>query len=147
LFNDLQDELGLAYLFITHDLSVVRHAADDVLVMYLGRIVESGTAAEIFAAPAHPYTQALLASTPAVDPNLRNQRVSVHGEPPSPIDPPSGCAFHTRCPFASSICAADRPRLRQVAGHQVACHHAEAIASGERQPAAQALDGARASLS
>lgn len=139
LFNDLQDELGLAYLFITHDLSVVRHTADDVLVMYLGRIVESGTAGDIFAAPAHPYTKALLASTPAVDPTLRHQRVSVRGEPPSPIDPPSGCAFHTRCPFANELCATRRPELRTFAGHQVACHHAEAIASGERRPAAETV--------
>ncbi|HLQ84783.1 MAG TPA: dipeptide ABC transporter ATP-binding protein [Salinisphaeraceae bacterium] len=136
LFTDLQAELGLAYLFITHDLSVVRHTADDVLVMYLGRIVENGPASRIFSAPAHPYTQALLASTPAVNPELRHERVSIHGEPPSPIDPPSGCAFHERCPFAGPRCATERPLLRSFNGRQVACHFAEAIASGERRPKA-----------
>ncbi|MBL8670008.1 MAG: ABC transporter ATP-binding protein [Alphaproteobacteria bacterium] len=127
LMLDLQRELGLAYLFISHDLSVVRHIADEVLVMYLGRTVEQGPKATIFARPRHPYTKALLASTPAVDPKHRGERIRLTGELPSPLDPPSGCAFRTRCPFATGECAGARPELREVAGRQVACHRVEAI--------------------
>ena len=130
LLMDLQAEFNLAYLFISHDLSVVRHIADDVMVMYLGRPVEHGPKEAIFAAPRHPYTQALLAATPSVDPRARSQRLMVKGELPSPIDPPPGCAFHRRCPFANDLCERDRPELRPVDGRQVACHHAEKIAAG-----------------
>ncbi|HLB80111.1 MAG TPA: oligopeptide/dipeptide ABC transporter ATP-binding protein, partial [Dongiaceae bacterium] len=127
LMMDLQDEFGLAYLFISHDLSVVRHIADQVMVMYLGRPVEHGPRDAIFAHPRHPYTRALLASTPVVDPRLRTARVAVTGELPSPLDPPSGCAFHKRCPFATAECAATRPVLRALDGRLVACHHAERV--------------------
>jgi dipeptide transport system ATP-binding protein len=127
LLMDLQDELDLAYLFISHDLSVVRHIADEVMVMYLGRPVEHGSRDRVFTRPTHPYTRALLASTPAVDPKHRVERVPLKGELPSPLDPPSGCAFHKRCPFATEVCAAERPLLREVHARLVACHHAEAV--------------------
>jgi dipeptide transport system ATP-binding protein len=127
LLMDLQEEFDLAYLFISHDLSVVRHIADDVMVMYLGRPVEHGPKAAIFAAPRHPYTKALMASTPVVDPAQRQARMTIKGELPSPLDPPPGCAFHRRCPFATPECAATRPELRRVDGRSVACHHAERI--------------------
>jgi len=125
LLMDLQAEFNLAYLFISHDLSVVRHIADELMVMYLGRPVEQGPKQVIFAEPRHPYTQALLAATPSVDPKARSKRLTVKGELPSPIDPPPGCAFHRRCPFATDICAQDRPVLRPFSGRLVACHHAE----------------------
>ena len=127
LLMDLQEEFNLAYLFISHDLSVVRHIANEVMVMYLGRPVEQGRRDAIFAQPIHPYSRALLASTPAVDPAHRRARIRLSGELPSPLDPPSGCAFHKRCPHATEICAQDRPELRQVEGRQVACHHAETV--------------------
>jgi dipeptide transport system ATP-binding protein len=125
LLMDLQGEYNLAYLFISHDLSVVRHIADDVMVMYLGRVVEHGAKQAIFSTPRHPYTQALLAATPSVDPKAKSKRLTVKGELPSPLDPPPGCAFHRRCPFATPICAAERPALRKLDGQLVACHHAE----------------------
>jgi dipeptide transport system ATP-binding protein len=127
LLMDLQEEFRLAYLFISHGLSVVRHIADEVMVMYLGRTVEQGAKATIFERPRHPYTRALLASTPFVDPKLRAQRVTLTGELPSPLNPPPGCAFHTRCPFATERCEAERPVLRPLDGQLVACHHAETI--------------------
>jgi dipeptide transport system ATP-binding protein len=125
LLMDLQAEFNLAYLFISHDLSVVRHIADELMVMYLGRPVEQGPKQAIFSEPRHPYTQALLAATPSVDPKTRSKRLTVKGELPSPIDPPPGCAFHRRCPFATEICAQERPELRPLSGRLVACHHAE----------------------
>ena len=127
LLMDLQEELDLAYLFISHDLSVVRHIADEVMVMYLGRSVEQGPVEAIFTRPRHPYTQALLASTPAVDPALRRKRLAVKGELPSPLDPPPGCAFHRRCPYATELCSRERPELEPLEDHLVACHHAERI--------------------
>ena len=127
LLMDLQDELKLAYLFISHDLSVVRHIADEVMVMYLGRPAEQGDKKVIFERPRHPYTKALLASTPSTDPEARSQRASVRGELPSPINPPSGCAFHSRCPYAAADCTTKRPELRRVDGRLVACHYAESI--------------------
>jgi dipeptide transport system ATP-binding protein len=127
LLMDLQEEFNLAYLFISHDLSVVRHIAEEVMVMYLGRPVEHGGRDEIFDRPAHPYTRALLASTPAVDPKHRRQRIQLKGELPSPLDPPPGCAFHRRCPHATEVCALELPQLRNFEGRQVACHHAESI--------------------
>ncbi|MGQ0585031.1 MAG: oligopeptide/dipeptide ABC transporter ATP-binding protein, partial [Reyranella sp.] len=127
LLMDLQAEFDLAYLFISHDLSVVRHIADEVMVMYLGRTVEHGPKETIFADARHPYTRALLASTPAVDPALRTVRLAVKGELPSPLNPPPGCAFHRRCPFATAECATRRPELRRLAGRLVACHYAETI--------------------
>ncbi|MEE8499131.1 MAG: peptide ABC transporter ATP-binding protein [Kiloniellales bacterium] len=133
LLMDLQEELDLAYLFISHDLSVVRHIADEVMVMYLGRSVEQGPVEAIFARPRHPYTQALLASTPAVDPAHRRQRVALKGELPSPLDPPPGCAFHRRCPYATELCARERPELEPFQDHLVACHHAEQISEDRSQ--------------
>ena len=127
LLMDIQEELGLAYLFISHDLSVVRHIADDVLVMYLGRPVEQGPKAAIFESPRHPYTRALLAATPRVDRAARRERIQLKGELPSPLDPPSGCAFHKRCPYAEDQCALERPEFRELEGQHVACHLAEDI--------------------
>jgi dipeptide transport system ATP-binding protein len=127
LLMDLQEELKLAYLFISHDLSVVRHIADEVMVMYLGRPAEQGDKAMIFERPRHPYTRALLASTPSVDPQARSRRATVRGELPSPLNPPNGCAFHRRCPYAAADCATLRPELRRVDGRLVACHYAESI--------------------
>jgi dipeptide transport system ATP-binding protein len=125
LLMDLQAELNLAYMFISHDLSVVRHIADDVMVMYLGRPVEQGSKQIVFTQARHPYTQVLLAATPSVDPKARSKRMTVKGELPSPINPPPGCAFHRRCPFATERCAQERPELRAVEGRLVACHYAE----------------------
>ncbi len=127
LLMDLQEEMGVAYLFISHGLSVVELISDDVLVMYLGRTAEQGPKQQVFGNPRHPYTRALLASTPFVDPARRAARVVLGGELPSPLDPPPGCAFHQRCPFATDRCAAERPDLREVEGRQVACHHADEL--------------------
>ena len=128
LMMDLQEEMNVAYVFISHDLSVVRHIADDVMVMYLGRVAEKGPTDEIFAKPLHPYTRALLASAPKIDPTQRVKTEPLTGELPSPINPPSGCAFHKRCPFATEECAKVRPELRNFEGREVACHRVEEIA-------------------
>jgi dipeptide transport system ATP-binding protein len=127
LLMDMQDEFGLAYLFISHDLSVVQHIADDVMVMYLGRPVEQGANQVIFAKPLHPYTRILLASTPRVNPDDRTDSIVLNGELPSPIDPPPGCAFHRRCPFMQERCATHLPEPRQIEGRSVACHFAGEI--------------------
>ena len=118
---ELQQTLGLAYLFISHGLSVVRHMADDVMVMYLGRPVEYGPRDAIFGHPMHPYTRALLSATPVADPQRRHERIRLEGELPSPIAPPSGCAFHPRCPYAFDRCSEERPDLEQKGGADVAC--------------------------
>ncbi len=125
LLLDLQDEFGVAYVFISHDLSVVRHIADEVMVMYLGRVVEQAPREALFARPLHPYTRALLAATPG----LRAARVreTARGEPPSPLSPPAGCAYHTRCPHATELCRTERPTLRIMESARVACHYAEQI--------------------
>lgn len=121
LLVDLQEQLNLAYLFISHDLSVVKHMADDVMVMYLGRVVESGTADQVFSSPRHPYTQALLSATPVADPLREKTRIRLEGELPSPLNPPSGCAFNPRCWKAEARCRSELPEATQVNGHSVAC--------------------------
>jgi oligopeptide/dipeptide ABC transporter ATP-binding protein len=123
LMMDLQEELGLAYLFISHDLGVVEHMADRVAVMYLGRIVEIGEKEALFARPRHPYTRALISAAPLPDPGAKRERIVLEGDVPSPMTPPSGCHFHTRCPFAVARCRAEYPALRgEQASHRFACH-------------------------
>ena len=130
LLADLQRDRGLAYLFISHDLGVVRHIAHDVLVMYLGHTVEHGAKAQIFERPLHPYTQALLGSTPGLaGSGQRNQRVVLRGELPSPLNPPTGCVFSTRCPHATEQCRQQRPPLQPLQGRLVACFEAELLAT------------------
>ena len=125
LLNDVQRDNGVAYLFISHDLSVVRYLAEQVAVMYLGAIVEQGAAETVFSTPAHPYTRALIASVPATHPSMRQRAPALSGEVPSPFNLPSGCRFRSRCPIASEICSRQRPEPREVArGQIVACHHA-----------------------
>jgi oligopeptide/dipeptide ABC transporter ATP-binding protein len=128
LLKDLQQKLGLTYLFIGHDLSVIRHISDAVAVMYLGRIVEIAPADELFRSPVHPYTKALLSAVPEIDPDRKSQRIILQGDVPSPINPPSGCHFHPRCPEATPACGVTAQRLVAIApGHRVACQvHAPA---------------------
>jgi len=123
LLSDLQDELGLALLFISHDLAIVEHLTHRVAVMYLGKIVELADRKTLFATPHHPYTRALLSAVPVPDPTARRQRIILHGDVPSPIHPPAGCRFHTRCPFVFDRCRVEEPLLRKVGTGQVsACH-------------------------
>jgi peptide/nickel transport system ATP-binding protein len=122
LLEDLKRDFGLTYLFISHDLHVVRYMSDRVLVMYLGEVVEVGPAAAVFDSPSHPYTQALLRSMPSTDPLQRTTEAPLSGDPPNPIDPPSGCRFHTRCAFVQDVCARTKPAFVESApGHGVAC--------------------------
>ena len=123
ILADLQSELGLAYMFISHDLSVVRHIADEIMVMYLGRVVEAGDAKTVFAAPRHPYTAALMSATPVAVPGAKKQRIMLAGELPSPLNPPPGCAFHPRCRYATDKCRGEIPVLAAHDGRDVACYH------------------------
>ncbi|KIY41354.1 peptide ABC transporter ATP-binding protein [Pseudomonas sp. 10-1B] len=125
LFMDLQKEFNTAYVFISHNLAVVQHVADQVLVMYLGRPAEMGPKEDIYEKPLHPYTQALLSATPAIHPDPLKPKIRIAGELPNPLNPPDGCAFHKRCPHATERCAKEVPALRQVSTRQVACHYAE----------------------
>ena len=128
LLMDLQEEFGLAYLFVSHDLAVVEHIGHRIAVMYLGRIVELASKERIFSRPLHPYTEALMAAAPIADPKARRERLVIEGDVPSPINPPSGCHFHTRCPYAEARCRTEAPALREVAsGHVVACHLRDAM--------------------
>jgi dipeptide transport system ATP-binding protein len=127
LFMDLQEQYRTGYVFISHNLAVVRHVADEVLVMYLGRPVEMGASAAIYHRPLHPYTQALLSATPTLHPDPHKPRIKIVGELPNPLDPPSGCAFHQRCQHADARCRGERPELRLIEARQVACHHVERI--------------------
>ncbi|MGO8799767.1 MAG: dipeptide ABC transporter ATP-binding protein [Roseiarcus sp.] len=117
----LQEELALAYVFISHDLSVVRHMADEVMVIYLGHVVEMGSRDAIFSAPLHPYTRALLSATPVADPDAKRERIVLQGEAPSPLDPPKGCPFNPRCPLAFDRCRSERPPAEPKQGREVAC--------------------------
>jgi peptide/nickel transport system ATP-binding protein len=135
LLLDLQDKYGLTYLFIAHDLAVVRHISDRVGVMYLGRLAELAPSADLFARPLHPYTRALLSAVPEPDPKSSRQRQRLQGEVPSPLNPPTGCRFHTRCPLAREKCKAEVPALRDIApGHQVACHAVTSATTTEWEP-------------
>ncbi|MBA3028916.1 MAG: dipeptide ABC transporter ATP-binding protein [Desulfobacteraceae bacterium] len=128
LLMDLQKELTLTYLFIAHDLSVVKHVSDRIMVMYLGKIVEYAHADDIYARPLHPYTRALISAIPIPDPSAKQQRIILKGDPPSPANPPSGCRFHTRCPLTIELCKEQEPALELFKGqdsHLVACHRAE----------------------
>ena len=129
LLEDLQEEFGLTYLFVAHDLSVVQHISDRVAVMYLGRIVEMADVDDLFAEPLHPYTEALLSAIPDPDPDIVQQQIVLEGDVPSPANPPSGCHFHPRCPYASDICRHEDPKLEVIGegGHQVACHRAREL--------------------
>jgi oligopeptide/dipeptide ABC transporter ATP-binding protein len=123
LLQDLQRELGVAYLFVAHDLAVVEHISQRILVMYLGRVVETAPSKTLISQPRHPYTQALISAVPEVDPASKRQRIILSGDVPSPIHPPTGCPFHPRCPVAEARCRTEVPALREIApGHQAACH-------------------------
>ncbi|BAN46722.1 peptide ABC transporter ATP-binding protein [Metapseudomonas resinovorans] len=127
LFMDLQERYNTGYVFISHNLAVVRHVANDVLVMYLGRPVEMGPSALIYERPLHPYTRALLSATPAIHPDPAKPKIKIAGELPNPLNPPSGCAFHKRCPYATERCKVEVPELRLLDARQVACHNVEDI--------------------
>ncbi len=140
LLDDLQDDMGLSYVFIAHGLSVVRHFSDQIAVMYLGKFVEVSPAAELYTKPIHPYTEALLSAIPIPDPreNRTRERRVVSGEPPNPIAPPPGCRFHTRCPRATEVCREVEPPLAEYAGgHLAACHHPMNVSSAEISAAAR----------
>jgi oligopeptide/dipeptide ABC transporter ATP-binding protein len=149
LLDDLQDDFGLTYLFVAHDLSVVRHVSDRIAVMYLGKIAELAPAEELYTKPIMPYTDALLGAIPIPDPkrNRERERIVLEGEPPNPIDPPSGCRFHPRCPRATEICSQVEPPLTEYAnGHLAACHHplnvsADEIKAAKKSPASPVSSG------
>jgi oligopeptide/dipeptide ABC transporter ATP-binding protein len=143
LLDELQDELSLSYVFVAHDLSVVRHVSDRIAVMYLGKLMEVSPAEELYDKPIHPYTSALMGAIPIPDPkeNRERTRVKVTGEPPNPINPPSGCRFHTRCPLATEVCSAVEPQLTAYAGgHLAACHHPQNVTAEEIAAATRSQD-------
>ncbi|MDB6001391.1 MAG: oligopeptide/dipeptide transporter, ATPase subunit [Rhizobacter sp.] len=146
LLQDLQRQFGLAYLFISHDLAVVKHIATRIAVMYLGRIVEMASKDALFAAPRHPYTQALLSAIPLPEPGLQRERVLLAGDVPSPASPPSGCHFHTRCVHARALCSERTPLLEEEGGHAVACHFWREISAPAAVPEPAALTPARKRL-
>ncbi len=128
LLQDLQKEMGISYLFVAHDLSVIEHISDRVAVMYLGKIMETAPAAEIYANPKHPYTEALLSAVPSKNPDVRRERIILSGDVPNPANPPSGCVFHTRCRFVKDICKQEVPQWQEFGdGHGVACHFADEL--------------------
>ncbi|MDR3469391.1 MAG: ATP-binding cassette domain-containing protein [Xanthobacteraceae bacterium] len=143
LLAELKREFGLTYIFISHDLDVVRYISDRVLVMYLGEVVELGPVERLWETPAHPYTRALLAAMPSMDPDRRTESAPLAGDPPNPIDPPAACRFHTRCPFAEPICGTVAPRLATLGadGHQVACHLSTPGSGHSRAPSELARKG------
>ena len=138
LLKKLQRQFKLTFLFIAHDLGVVRHISDRIIVMYLGKIVEIADKKSLFDNPQHPYTRSLLSAIPTPDPEKKKERIILQGDVPSPISPPAGCRFHTRCPFATEICQTEVPDLRHLnhmkEGHHAACHHIENIKSGDIKP-------------
>jgi oligopeptide/dipeptide ABC transporter ATP-binding protein len=146
LLQDLQRRFGLAYLFIAHDLAVVKHIATRVAVMYLGRIVEVGDKAALFKAPRHPYTRALLQAIPLPEPGLQRERVLLSGDVPSPAQPPTGCHFHTRCAFARPLCSAQAPALELQNGQAVACHFWRELPAAAGLPVASATTPAQQRL-
>ncbi len=127
LFMDLQEQFGTSYVFISHNLAVVEHIADEVMVMYFGSVAEVGDKQTLYARPRHPYTRSLMSATPAIFESDRKIQIKLEGELPSPLNPPSGCAFHQRCPYAAARCRAEVPALREVDGRLVACHRAEEV--------------------
>ena len=148
LLDDLQDQFGLSYVFVAHDLSVVRHVSDRIAVMYLGKVMELSPAEELYQKPIHPYTVALLAASPVPDPreNRAREQIVLGGEPPSPIDPPPGCVFHTRCPRAQERCRTEIPRLSEYAnGHRAACHYPVNVTEEEMKASTKAPDSPLAS--
>jgi oligopeptide transport system ATP-binding protein len=145
LLDDLQDDLSLTYIFIAHDLGVVRHVSDRIAVMYLGKIVEISPAEELYEHPVHPYTEALLSAVPVPDPDLsaERQQIVLEGDVPSPISPPSGCRFHPRCRYATDICKTEEPQLtlRGSVGHLAACHHPLSVGTLPAESAPAAVTG------
>lgn len=140
LLEDLQNELGLAYVMIAHDLAVVQHVSDRIAVMYLGKIVELAEADELISSPKHPYTEALLSAVPVPDPTVKTNRILLKGDVPSPVDPPSGCRFHTRCPYKEDICSQEEPPMLEMSpGHTVACHLSEKIYGSSGSPTESAV--------